>query len=266
MRMLRILPILVVVGAPLAACDDDQTSTTETASTQTTTASPSTSAATTVAPTSSPTTSAAPTTAGQPTTSAATPNSTAPTGDLTPGLWPPDGAVSPEAAAAAFVSFVFRVEPLLGEFRAGDARSGEIDVLGPEAGGGVRSTVFVRRLGADDAWYVIGAASEGVEITAPETGATVPAGPLDVAGLGRGFESTINVLAVTTELPSDGDGAAVIASAIGAGGPFGTLEPFDVTLDLSDVQPGDTLTLVARGDTGLGGDTGEFTAIAITVE
>jgi len=179
----------------------------------------------------------------------------------TPGLWPPDGAASPEQAVSEFVRELLNVDPNLGEFRAGDVRSGEIDVRGPEEAAGVRATAFVRRLGPDDAWFVIGAASEGVEITTPETGATIPAGPLAVEGLGRGFESTINVRAVLT----DAD-ATELDSAIGVGGPYGELEPYDVVLDLSDTRSGDTVILLARGDTGLGNDPGEFTAIGVVVD
>jgi hypothetical protein len=153
------------------------------------------------------------------------------------------------------------VDPNLGEFRAGDARSGEVDVLGPAEGPGVRATAFVRQLPPDDAWFVIGAASDGVEITSPTTGATVPAGPLVVEGLGRGFESTIAVRALLTDAE-----ATELDVAIGAGGPFGELAPYDVMLDLSDAESGDTVIVIARGDTGLSDDPGEFTAIAVVIE
>ena len=152
-----------------------------------------------------------------------------------------------------------QLDPIVGEFRAGEARSGEVPGLGPETIG-ERAVAFVRQLGSSDRWFVIGAASEGVRITTPETGATVSAGPLTVEGLGRGFESTINVLAVL----SDPD-ATMLDEEIAVGGAFGDLEPFSATLDLSDAQPGDTVILVARGDAGLGNDPGEFTAIGVTV-
>jgi hypothetical protein len=182
-----------------------------------------------------------------------------PGGDESSGLWPAGGADTPEAAAEAFVRDVFGVEPLLGEFRAGDDNSGEIEVVGPEATG-VRATVLVRRMGAAGAWYVIGAASAGLEFTTPATGAIFLPGPVGVEGVGRGFEGTIVVSALRT----DGTGT-VLDEQIGAGGAMGELMPFSVTLDLSAAEMGETLMLLGRGDTGLAGDTGEFTAISITI-
>lgn len=251
----RRIALLAIAASSLVACGDETSSPGTTAPPTTATTAPTSTTATTSAPPGAGTTSPPTTATPAPTTSSV------PAGDRTPGLWPPDGAERPEDAVSAFVRdvFPFPVEPNLGEFRAGDSRSGEIDVLGPEEAPGVRATAFVRQLGPEDAWYVIGAASEGVEITAPETGATVPAAPLTVEGLGRGFESTINVRALLA-----GDGTE-LDSAIGVGGPFGDLEPYEVELDLSDAAPGDTVVLVARGDTGLGNDTGEFTAIGVTI-
>jgi hypothetical protein len=243
MRLTIALCVALLGGASLVACGDDPTpATTEPVAPATTEP---------VAPAT--TEPVAPTTA--PTGTDAEP----PAGDETAGLWPPGGADTPEDAAAAFVRDMFEVDPVLGEFQAGDSRSGEIEVLGPEDTG-VRATLFVRQLGASDAWYVIGAASAGVEIDAPTTYSTVPAGPLTVEGTGRGFEGTIVVRAVRTDAS-----AAVLDEQIAAGGAMGDLEPFSVTLDLATAEPGDSLMLIVRGDTGLDGDTGEFTAIAVIV-
>ncbi len=250
------LAVLFVLGLAFAGCSDDETSSpttdpatsavsTTSASTPTTTATATTAATATTSPTLAPTTSSAPDSVG----------------DQTLGLWPPGGAETPEQAVLTFVDEFFDVDPNIGEFRAGDARSGEIDVLGPEEAGGVRATAFVRQLGPGDRWYVIGAGSDGVQITEPATGASVAPGPVAVEGFGRGFESTINVRALIVDVD-----ATELDSAIGAGGPFGELEPFDVTLDLADAQPGDTVVLIARGDTGLSDDPGEFSTIALTVE
>ena len=260
MRSYKSLPVLAIVGASLVACGSDETS----SPTTTEPAAATTTPATTVNPTTpdAPSTTAVPTTT--PATTAPATTTTVPADDRTPGLWPPDGAETPEEAVSAFVRdllYAQIVDPNIGEFRAGDARSGEIDVFGPDEAPGLRATAFVRQLPPDDAWFVIGAASVGVEITSPTTGATVPARLLQLEGRGRGFESTIAVSA----LLSDAE-ATELDLAIGAGGPFGELQPFDVMLDLSDAPPGDTVILLARGDTGLGEDPGEFTAIAVVIE
>ena len=53
----------------------------------------------------------------------------------------------------------------------------------------------MRQLGAAGGWFVIAAVNPNVAITAPDAGAVVPAGPLTVTGVGRGFEATVVVSA-----------------------------------------------------------------------
>jgi hypothetical protein len=184
-----------------------------------------------------------------------------------PAIWPASDVLfeTPEEAAAGFVADVLGVEPVLGDFAAGDARSGEIQVFSPGDGAGAelteRALLALRMIGPTDGWFVIAANSEGVMIESPETLDRVPAGPLVVTGRGRGFESTLVVSAFRA-----GEAGDVVDQVIAAGGAFGDLEPFTATLDLSDAAPGDVVAVLVRGDTGLDGDPGEFASLPIVID
>jgi hypothetical protein len=211
-----------------------------------------TSTTTGVSPTTTPT--------GEPTTSSPTP--TTPTGLEQPAIWPAADVVlaTPEEAAAAFAA-VLTAEPRLGPFMQGDARSGEIELLFGESTADpvVRSLLLVRMLGPDDGWFVIGAVNDHAAITSPEAGATVPAGPLTVTGVGRGFEALV---AVEAYLPGNPE---PIAREVTQGGAMEDSEPFTVTLDLSSASPGDVVSLVVRGGTGHELDPGDVGAIPVVI-
>lgn len=181
-------------------------------------------------------------------------------------IWPGVDVVfdTPQDAASDFVTSVLGVEPVLGEFREVDSRSGEIEARSnADSAPGTtfpRALLQLRQLRPTDGWYVIGATSDGASISLPTVGAEVPAGPLTVEGEGRGFESTLNVVAFIAG-PEYSDLDVVIAS----GGAFGQNEPYRATVDLSQASPGDVVTILVRGDTGLSEDPGEFAAIPVVV-
>lgn len=180
-----------------------------------------------------------------------------------PAVWPAADVVfeSPEEAAADFVSSVFGVQPALGAFRAGDQRSGEIDVLydGDEVTTPVvRSILLVRRLTATDGWFVLAGVNASVSIDAPRAGAMVARGPVDVEGEALGFEGTVGVSAFPM-----GDRSTVLDSVIARGGPMGTPQPYSATLDLAAATG--VVALLVRGDTPLDDDTGEFSVIPVSV-
>jgi hypothetical protein len=174
-------------------------------------------------------------------------------------MWPAADVVfaTPEEAAADFVSQVLGVPPELGEFMAGDQRSGEIEVFSPGEGGPgsrvVRSLLLLRMLGPADGWFVIGAVSEGVSITSPEAGGTVPAASLDVVGRGRGYEATLIV-----KVHLQGSATPLLEPVIATGGALETPEPYTARLDLSSVPAGSRVLLLET-------DPGEFSAIPIEV-
>ncbi|MFZ4811312.1 MAG: hypothetical protein ACOYL9_08225 [Ilumatobacteraceae bacterium] len=171
---------------------------------------------------------------------------------------------TPEAAADDFVSKVLEVPPNLGPFVGGDSRSGEIAVLSSDEGSGepaVRSTLLLRQLGPSDGWFVIAAVGDpNVTIAKPVGGATVPAAPLTLEGLGRGYEATIIV-----KVFAAGASTPLIEPVIAMGGALETPLPYSADVDLSRAAPGSTVLILVRGDTGLETDPGEFSAIAVRI-
>lgn len=250
----------------LASCGDDDTTTDGGASPTTTAAAAATSAAET-------TTSAAAATTAPATTAPATtavPDTAvaidAQIGLEQPAIWPAADVVfdTPEAAAEDFVSKVLGVPPELGPFQQGDSRSGEIEVysLGEKDAGPsiLRSVLALRQLGPGNGWFILAAMNENAAISSPETGAEVPAGPLTVDGVGRGFEANVVVSAFVA-----GDAAAELDREITQGGSADTPEPFTVNLDLSGASPGQIVTLLVKGGVGLETDPGDFGAIPVVI-
>ena len=170
---------------------------------------------------------------------------------------------TPVEAAEDFVRIALGVPPVLGEFQQGDVRSGEIEVFAPgEDGSGttiVRSRLLLRQLGPDDGWFVLGAVNDNASVGVPPEGTEVPAGPVTVEGVARGFEAAVVVAALRP------GSAEPLDQVVTQGGAMETPEPYSVTLDLSAAAPGDTVTLLVRGGTGLEDDPGDFGAIAVTI-
>ena len=217
-------------------------------------------------------TSSAATTAATVDTTAGTPapgstSSTEPTSAVQPAIWPAADVVfdTPEEAAEDFVTEVLEVPPVLGDFREGDASSGEIEVFsGGEEGSPTpdipRSLLLLRQLGPAHGWFVIGAVSEHATITSPEAGTAVERGPRVVAGQARGFEASVSVTALVA-----GDADAQLAQVITLAGSGLTPEPYEVTLDLTDATPGTTIAVLVRGGVGLETDPGDFSAIPLVI-
>ncbi len=251
MKLVRTLALSGALVLAVAACGSDESATTTTVTTASTTT-------TEGSTTSQATTSEAPSTTEGTTT-------TAPVGLEQPAIWPASSVVftTPEEAAADFVSNVLGVPPQLGVFMQGDSRSGEIEVLSlPEGGDGEgvpRSLLLMRQLGPSDGWFVLAAINEFNTITAPESAALVAPGPIDVSGTGRGFEATVVVQAFIVELGTEVD------MQVTQGGSFADPEPYEVTLDLSGAEVGDTVILLVKGGVGLETDPGDFSAIPVVI-
>lgn len=125
--------------------------------------------------------------------STSSPATTLPTSQ--PVVWPDPGEStgfdSPEEAARSFaVDLAGFTEPRVGEFRAGDGRSGEIEIRPSDTG--PVTTILLRQVAADESWWVIGAVSEDIVIDQPSTGQVVT-GTMLVAGEARAFEGTVDV-------------------------------------------------------------------------
>lgn len=171
---------------------------------------------------------------------------------------------SPAEAARDFMEQVLEVPAELGEFRQGDQRSGEIEVFVRTEGEGStqrwpRAVLFLRQLGPSDGWFVIGAATEHVTIDQPAVGTDVPAGPLIVEGVGRGFEATMVVTAFLQGRSDPLDQKVTFA------GSLDIAQPYRTELDLSGASQGDVVAIIVRGGVGLETDPGEFTVVPYRV-
>lgn len=207
-------------SGPTTASDLSTTSLATTTSTGQTTAS---SAATTQVPsTNAPTN----TTATSTSPSTGTPTSSDPA-SASAVVWPRPGSgrgfVSPEAAARGFAEmFAGFTQPVMGEYQAGDSRSGEIEVR-PRANGPV-TTILLRQVASDDSWSVIGVVNENVVIESPSSGATI-GNPMIVNGRARAFEGTVQIRLYA------GDSTEPVATGFGTGRGDGVLGPFETAVD-----------------------------------
>ncbi len=199
------------------------------------------SSSTAASATSTPGTTAAPTSASSsivstttPSTAVSTTTSTGSTSTLVDpdvarsAIWPFAGSPTrfddPTVAAQSFATdFVGFTDPVVGPFLQGDGRSGEVEVR-PDPDGPV-TVVLVRQLGADDAWWVIGAATASIELDRPDA-LDVLASPLEVSGRSVAFEATVDL-----ELRVDGTTEPLVTGIVMGGAtelaPFAATFPFD---------------------------------------
>jgi hypothetical protein len=206
----------VVALVLLPACGDDSDSSTDTT---TSSLSPTTTTSTTITST---------------TTTSPTTTTTISTTDRAFVVWPfPDSDLrfdDPIDAATSFaVDLVGFVDPVVGEFREGDSRSGEIEVRSSATG--PATTVLVRRLGADDSWWVLGSIATNIEVTDPIPQTAID-DPLQMAGRSRAFEGTVEV-----DVVADGS-TERIGSGFVTGGSGPDFGPFSGSLRFTSPQGG----------------------------
>lgn len=159
-----------------------------------------------------------------------------------------------EAATGFATTFLGFVDPIVGDFQQGDTRSGEVAVQASTSG--PVTTVLVRQLGADDSWWVLGAATPNLQVTTPETLATVTS-PLRVSGTGTAFEGTINV-----ELRADDQSKPVVAGTT-MGGSMGERKPFTIGLTFVPAPTVSGGAIVAKAMSPEDGNITEATVIRI---
>jgi hypothetical protein len=162
-----------------------------------------------------------------PTTTPTTEPTTVPTTAVVPvdtstAVWPWASSTvrytDPVAAARGFaVDFVGFTDPVVGAFQQGDSRSGEVEVR-PVANGPV-TTVFVRQLGTDGTWWVLGSATANIQLTSPSAGAVVTS-PVTLAGTSTAFEANVSVA-----VHQDGS-TTPLAETFVMGGSMGEMAPF----------------------------------------
>jgi hypothetical protein len=117
-----------------------------------------------------------------------------PTVDPATPLWPVVASSQrfddPVAAARSFaVDLLGFTDPIVGGFQQGDSRSGEVEIR--KRANGQPTTVLVRQL-EDDAWWVIGANTQDIDITAPAPGTTLTPGTFTLEGSALAFEGHVN--------------------------------------------------------------------------
>src|SRR3954454_793442 len=126
-----------------------------------------------------------------------TPSPPAPDADdpLAGAVWPsPDSTTryaDPVEAARGFaVDFVGFTDPVLGQFLVADSRSGQVEVKPSDDG--PTTIVFVRKLGDDDNWWVVGSASQNVIVQTPGVRAIIDS-PLTVSGQSKVPEGNVKI-------------------------------------------------------------------------
>jgi hypothetical protein len=112
-------------------------------------------------------------------------------------------------------------DPVVGAYRAGDTRSGEVPVRG--SAGGPETTVLVRQVTSDASWWVIGAATQDITINMPSTLARVSS-PFSISGVSTAYEAVVNI-----SLRED-DVSTPLATGTTMGGSMGQLGPFHSSL------------------------------------
>ena len=127
---------------------------------------------------------------------------------------------SPTAVVRAFATrYLGMNNPIVHAFQAGDTRSGEVPVQTSTKG--VVTTVLVRQLLSDNSWWVLGAVTPDIQITAPHALALVTS-PLNLTGRGTAYEGVINV-----SLRRDRGAPVANATVMGA---MGFMAPFHTSL------------------------------------
>ena len=129
---------------------------------------------------------------------------------------------SPEPAAQAYATEVLGfTELVVGEFQAGDSRSGEVPVSDRE--GGPETIVLVRQM-EDDTWYVLASVNEDITVETPASGDELTS-PFDTTGTALAFEGTGDVFVRAQDDPAVLGEGFVTGSGVPPAGPFeGSIE------------------------------------------
>lgn len=129
---------------------------------------------------------------------------------------------SPSSAAQSYAADVLGfTELVLGDFRQGDSRSGEVPITDRE--GGPETVVLVRQM-EDDSWYVLGSHTEDITVDEPAAHDAVSS-PFDTSGSALAFEGTVEVVVLVQGDPEPIGTGFVTGSGTPPAGPFeGSIE------------------------------------------
>ncbi len=145
----------------------------------------------------------------------------------------------PVGAAQGFAEeFIGFESVVVGEFQPGDNRSGEVEVRPSEDG--PATVVFVRQLGSDASWWVLGAATENITLDRP-TAMDLISEPLVVSG-----QATNMVGEVELQVRADGDREPVFSGAVTAG--IDELTAFDEQLGWTNPRAGSGSVVIIGRD------------------
>ncbi len=164
-----------------------------------------------------------------PATTVRMPSTTTGAPQASTAVWPPAGApatyATPQAAAQAFAAgFVGFVDPIIGPYREGDSRSGEVDVR-PTASGPA-TVVLLRQLTSDGSWSVLGATTPNIQLDQPAWFAAVSS-PVTLQGSSTAFEGTVQA-----EIRQDGSTEPLGRGFVTGGTSFAP-QPFSASLTFS---------------------------------
>ena len=124
----------------------------------------------------------------------------------------------PRLAAETFArDYLGFTNPVFGVFQRGDSRSGEIVVHAADSS--TVTTLLLRQLSPSNSWWVLGAVSSQLAITAPVAMAPITS-PVVLRGRSTAFEAVVNV-----EIRQDGS-LLPLARSIVRGGSMGMMGPF----------------------------------------
>jgi len=161
------------------------------------------------------------------TTATSATTTTSPQAALSIAVWPTaasgDRYNAPKAVARAFaLDYLHFVDPIVGQFRQGDVRSGEVPIRTTAEGTapGPVTTVIVRQI--DASWWVLGATTPNIVLTQPAALATIGS-PVQLRGTSTAFEATVNV-----SIRQD-DAAKPLVESLLMGGSNGRMGPFNAT-------------------------------------
>jgi hypothetical protein len=135
----------------------------------------------------------------------------------------------PVAAATAFATdYAGFVNPVVGPYQAGDSRSGEVEIRSTTTG--PATTVFVRQLGTDNTWWVLGASTPNITLSEPVWFASISS-PVTLKGTSSAYEGT-----VSTQVREDDDNQP-LGTGFVTGGSMG-MGPFDGQLAFTKPSKG----------------------------
>lgn len=191
--------------------------------------------------------------------------------EVGPGIWPfhsdvdadashDDRFLDPREAVRSFLVDFAGVTPTrIGDYFAGDSRSGEVPVV--TAGGRHTGLVLVRQLGEAGRFTVVGAVEDRLTIDRPG-GLDVVSSPVSVSGRSAGaFEGTVVI-----DLFLDGDEPDDPSGREPAIGGQADLQPYEAEVELAEPSSATGATVLVRTFSAEDGSAERVAAVRVVVD